>query len=53
MMLPLLILQLLEAAGSPAPSVPIAPGVAQPIVNLGGVTGAHASNWTAFLSMGG
>ena len=27
-------------------TVPIAPGVNQPFVNLGGVTGTHASNWT-------
>lgn len=34
-------------------SVEIAPGLFQPYVNLGGVTGAHASNWSDFLGTGG
>ena len=34
-------------------SVQIAPGLFQPYVNLGGVTGTHASNWSDFLSSGG
>ena len=33
---------------------PIAPGVDMPMINLGGVgSGAHQSNWTAFLALGG
>lgn len=34
-------------------SAQIAPGIAQPYVNLGGVTGDHASNWSDFLASGG
>jgi hypothetical protein len=50
---PLLVsLQRLTSASQPH-SVPIAPGLSQPFVNLGGVHGSHASNYTAFLALGG